>query len=59
MIDYIKKEQNYSIRGYIFITDDYHTVDSWKDFSVELVTEVAKEYPTAIGKLAESKTIHE
>lgn len=53
--DGINTFTNYTAKGYTFRTDDYHAVDSWKDFYVELITEITKEYPTAIGRIAESE----
>ena len=53
--DGINTFTNYTVKGYTFRTDDYHTVDSWIDFYLILITEIAKEYPTAIGRIAESE----
>ncbi|MGO4942879.1 DUF262 domain-containing protein [Ruoffia tabacinasalis] len=53
--DGINTFTNYTAKGYTFRTDDYHTVDSWIDFYLKLITEIAKEYPTAIGRIAESE----
>src|SRR5699024_8631932 len=53
--DGINTFTNYRAKGYTFRSDDYHAVDSWKAFYVELITEITKEYPTAIGRIAESE----
>ncbi|MGH2081357.1 DUF262 domain-containing protein [Aerococcus urinaeequi] len=53
--DGINTFTNYTAKGYTFRTDDYHAVDSWIDFYLKLITEITKEYPTAIGRIAESE----
>lgn len=45
---------NYTVKGYTFITDDYHAVDSWKEMYIELITILAKDNPTAFAKFAEA-----
>ncbi|MDT2801815.1 DUF262 domain-containing protein [Vagococcus lutrae] len=52
--DGINSFTNYTAKGYTFRTDDYYAVDSWIDFYLKLITEITKEYPTAIGRIAES-----
>jgi len=46
---------NYTVKGYTYITDDYHAVDSWKEMYVELITMLAEENPTAFAKIAEAE----
>ena len=53
--DGINSFTNYTAKGYTFRTDDYYAVDSWIDFYLKLVTEITNEYPTAIGRIAESE----
>lgn len=53
--DGINTFTNYTAKGYTFRTDDYHAVNSWIDFYLKLVTEITNEYPTAIGRIAESE----
>lgn len=55
VFDGINTFTNYTAKGYTFRTDDYHVVDSWKDLYIELVIQLANEYPTAIGRIAESE----
>lgn len=47
---------NYTVKGYTYMTDDYHTVDSWKEMYVELITKLASENPTAFAKFAEAES---
>ena len=53
--DGINTFTNYTAKGYTFRNEDYHTVESWIDFYIQLVTIITKENPSAIGRIAESE----